>query len=130
MSDETPVGAHDRDSSPSELRSLIETAFLLGVGAASLSKDRLESLVDELVARGRQSRETVHTLTERLTEKSGQEVRAMLHRLDRTVLKNSEEGRFATVADLDDIDFRLRQIEHRIGLLETRIDRCTGGTDS
>ena len=51
---EESTGQTTVDSAPSAnmgIRDLIEWAFLIGMGAAALTKDRVESIVDELARR-------------------------------------------------------------------------------
>ena len=75
------------------LMDLMEQAFLLGLGVASLTKEKVDNTVDELVARGRMSRDEAREVVEKarargMREKSAiretvkEEVREMLERAD------------------------------------------------
>lgn len=45
---------------------LIERAFLMGIGAAMLAKDRVQELADELVERGKMNRDEAGTFVNRV----------------------------------------------------------------
>jgi len=126
MVEDTPGDSVEREPAASGVRGLMEHVFLLGVGAAALTKDRLQSVVDDFVARGRLSDEDGRTMVEKLAERSREEARTVMSRLDRSLRGTYKDLGLGTKGDLEDIDFRLRQIEHRLQLLESREDRCTG----
>lgn len=126
MAEDTPGDSVEREPAASAVRGLIEHAFLLGVGAAALTKDRLQGVVDDFVARGRLSDEDGRSMVDKLAERSREEARTVMSRLDRSLQGTYKDLGLGTKSDLEDIDFRLRQIEHRLQLLESREDRCTG----
>lgn len=104
----------EREGEPSlSARDLIETIFLVGVGAATLARERLGAAVDDLATRGRLNGEAAQAVWARVAGGG-----------------RHKAGTGADQIDGRDIDFRLRQIEHRLRLLESRVDRCTEDKDS
>ncbi len=99
-------------------RDLIEKTFLIGIGAAALTKDRIQELVDEFVKRGQLSREEGRDMVERLAARSREEARGALRRADSSFQSAMRELGFVTKKDLEDLELRLRQLEHRVALLE------------
>jgi len=108
------------------VRDLVERAFLLGVGAAALTKDRVQDLVEELVKRGQLSGEEGREVADRLVARSREEARAAAKRADSSLQGAYREIGLVTRREFEDIEFRLRQLEHRVQLLEAAEDATSG----
>ena len=122
---EESTGQTTTDSAPSGnvgIRDLIERAFLIGMGAAALTKDRVESIVDELARRGQLSGEEGKDTVEKLVARSREEARTALQRADSSMRGTYRNLGLVTKRELEDVDFRVRQLEHRTQLLETAAD--------
>lgn len=100
------------------VRDLIERVFLAGIGAAALTKDRIEELVDDLVKRGHLDADEGRDMVERLAERSREEARAAIKKADSSLQGLYRDLGLATRRDLEDVDLRLRQLELRVQLLE------------
>lgn len=65
---------HDNDKTQSKTphteTGLIEKAFLMGMGAAFMAKDKVEEFADEMVKRGQISREDSDSFTGRLVDQA------------------------------------------------------------
>ena len=109
------------------LRELIERTFLLGVGAAALSKDRIQDVVEEYVRRGELSGEEGRDMVDRLMSRSREEARSAMKKADSSLQSAFREMGLVNKKDVEDIDFRLRQLEHRIQLLEAAADAPSTG---
>ena len=109
------------------IRDLIERTFLVGMGAAALTKDRVQELVAEFVHRGQLSGEDGREMVERLVTRSRDEARSALKRADSSVQRAYRDLGLITKCEVEDLDFRLRQIEHRVRLLEAAADSGTRG---
>ena len=107
------------------LRDVIERTLLVGLGAAALTKDRAQKVVDEFVRRGQLSAEEGRDMVEGLASRSRDEARSMLKSADSSVQTVFREIGIASRREVEDIDFRLRQIEHRLTLLERESDSST-----
>jgi polyhydroxyalkanoate synthesis regulator phasin len=73
--DETS-GEKRQAAAPQSLKDLVERLFLLGVGAAALSKDRLQEIVEELVRRGHLSRDEGRDMVDKLVARTAMRPRA------------------------------------------------------
>jgi len=104
------------------VRDLMERVFLAGIGAAALTKDRIQELVDDLVKRGHLDAEEGREVVERLGERSREEARAALKKADTSLQGLYRDLGLATRRDLEDMDLRLRQLELRVQLLERAAD--------
>ncbi|MBC7292704.1 MAG: hypothetical protein H5T84_01130, partial [Thermoleophilia bacterium] len=96
------------------VRDLIEKTFLLGVGAAVLTKERVEEVIDEFVRRGQLSREEGRDMVNKLVDRSKEEARSFLKRADSTLQGTYRELGLLTRKEAEDLEFRLRQLEHRV----------------
>ncbi|MGB4594162.1 MAG: hypothetical protein WBI63_10380 [Coriobacteriia bacterium] len=101
----------DEKTSTSDDLGLIEKAFLMGVGAALVAKEKVEELADELVDRGKLTREQSDTFVNRLANKADETGRSV----QTTVAKETEKVvagmGLASAKDLDDIRGELTEIK-------------------
>jgi polyhydroxyalkanoate synthesis regulator phasin len=105
-------------SSGQSIRDLIERTFLIGVGAAAFTKDRVQELVDEFVRRGELSSDEGREMVDRLVARSRHEARSAVRRYDSTLQGALRDLGLATRRELEDLEMRVRQLEHRLTLLE------------
>jgi polyhydroxyalkanoate synthesis regulator phasin len=112
----------EQQSTAQGVRDLIERTFLVGVGAAALTKERVQGLVEEFVRRGQLSGDEGREMVERLVSRSKSEAQSVLKKADSSLHGAYRDMGLATRRELEDLDFRLRQVEHRIRLLEETSD--------
>ncbi len=117
------ASAQNRSSSTGQsIRDLIERVFLLGVGAAALTKDRAQEVVEELVHRGHLSGEEGRDMVENLVARSREETRSAMKKADSSLQGAYREMGLVSRRELEDMDLRMRQLEHRVQLLEAATD--------
>ena len=100
------------------IRDLIERTFLIGVGAAAFTKDRVQDLVEEFVRRGELSGDEGREMVDRLVARSRDEARSAVKRADSSLQGALRDFGITTRRDLEDLEMRVRQLEHRLALLE------------
>jgi polyhydroxyalkanoate synthesis regulator phasin len=99
-------------------RDLLEQLLLAGVGAVSLTAERIEELVDAVVERGGVQRDEARAAIEdlvsrwrgdatRVTERAGAGLHGMLRELGLVLRSEYEE-----------LELRVAQLEHRLKLVE------------
>jgi polyhydroxyalkanoate synthesis regulator phasin len=115
-------GERDLNQAAQSIKDLLERTFLLGVGAAALTKDRIQTLVDEFVRRGQLSAEEGKGMVDDLMDRSKQQARSAVGKANSSLQGAYRDLGLATKRETEDIDLRLRQLEHRIRLLEAAID--------
>jgi polyhydroxyalkanoate synthesis regulator phasin len=126
----SPDPEEERPESGATLRDLLEKTFLLGVGAATITLDKAREAIEGFVERGHISAEDGRRLTEEVGERSREEVKVVLGRMQSGMQSTYKEAGLATKTDVEDVDFRIRQLEHRIRLLEEAADQgVIGGTE-
>lgn len=109
-------------SAVSGMRDIIERTLLVGLGAASFTIDRLQAVADEFVKRGQLSKEEGRQLVDDLAERSKEEAKSALRTADSGLQAAYRELGLSTKRELEDLEFRIRQLEHRIALLERQAD--------
>ncbi|HJZ62586.1 MAG TPA: hypothetical protein VKD47_10575 [Miltoncostaeaceae bacterium] len=103
-------------------REAVEQAILVSVGAASLTRDRAESIVNELVARGTLGREEGTAMLGRLMARVRGEGPpspvGLLGKVEGGAQAAFRELGLATRSDLLELRIRLAELERRLVLLE------------
>jgi polyhydroxyalkanoate synthesis regulator phasin len=105
-------------AAPAELRDFAEKFVLAGVGAVALTAERVDTLAEELSARGGMGREEARAVLEeavgrwrnesvRLSERTGAGLSGLFHELG-----------LVTRDELEELELRIAQLEHRLRLLE------------
>jgi polyhydroxyalkanoate synthesis regulator phasin len=115
-------GDRERSQGTQSLKDLLERTFLVGVGAAALTKDRVQAIVDEFVRRGQLSAEEGRGMVDNLMERSKEQARSAMGKANSSLQGAYRDLGLATKQETEDIDFRLRQLEHRVRLLEAAVD--------
>jgi polyhydroxyalkanoate synthesis regulator phasin len=101
------------------VREGIEHAVLLSIGAASLTRERAEAAVAELVRKGQVGGDEGKVVVERLMARvRGEGAPGLIGALEGGVQGVLRELGVVTRAELEDVQLRLMELEHRISLLE------------
>lgn len=93
---------------------LIERAFLMGIGAAMLAKDRVQELADELVSRGKMTRDEAGTFVNRMYAEADEANRNMQTAWARQMEMVISGMGLASKKDVDDIRDELTEIKTMI----------------
>jgi polyhydroxyalkanoate synthesis regulator phasin len=103
------------------VREGIEAAVLLSIGAASLTRERAEAAVAELVRKGQVGGEEGSVIVDRLMARvrgEGAPSGGIVGRLEGGVQGVLREFGVVTRGELEDVQLRLVELEHRISQLE------------
>lgn len=103
------------------VREGIEQAVLLSIGAAALTRERAEAAVAELVRKGQVGGEEGAVVVDRLMARvrgEGTVGAGIMGKLEGGVQGVLREFGVVTRAELEDVQLRLMELEHRISLLE------------
>jgi len=101
-------------------REAVEQAIFVAVGAASLTRDRAQAIVDDLVRRGQMTDEEGRVTVENLMAKvkASGDGQGIVGRIEGGVHGLLRELGIAQRDDIADVDQRIAELEHRIRLLE------------
>jgi polyhydroxyalkanoate synthesis regulator phasin len=105
-------------AAPAELREIAEKFVLAGVGAVALTAERADALADELAARGGLGREEARALVEELVGRWRNESARLGERTGAGMAGLFRELGLVTRDELEELELRVAQLEHRLRLLE------------
>lgn len=114
----------DEKTGAGEDLGLIEKAFLMGVGAAMLAKDKVEELADELVQRGKLTSEQSDTFVNRLVTQAESTSKSVENTVTREVERAVSGMGLASAKDLEEVRAELTEIKALIASL-----RPAGGSE-
>jgi polyhydroxyalkanoate synthesis regulator phasin len=97
---------------------LVEKAFLMGLGAAFFAKDKAEELADELVQRGKISREDTESFTGRLVDQADSAAGSAQKTVSDETAKVVQRMGLASKADLDRLESELAEIKALIASMK------------
>jgi polyhydroxyalkanoate synthesis regulator phasin len=103
------------------VREAIERTIILSVGAASLTRERAEAVVDDFVRRGELAGDEARGIVDRVMARvrgEGAQGSGLLDRLEVGMRGALREVGVVTRAELEDVLLRMAEIEHRLRLLE------------
>ena len=106
---------------------LIERIMLLGIGAASLTKEKVDELVDELVERGRISREEGQRLAEKASDRVRSESAEAESRFSEAYQETLRSMGIATREHIDELERRMNVLEARVYGKPSRIQEPETG---
>ena len=93
---------------------ILRKVMFAGVGAFSLTKEKAEKLVEELVEKGEVGAEDAKTFVKELLEKGQQEKEAIKENVSIEVTKLKENWGLVTKKDLERIEQRLAALEAKL----------------
>jgi polyhydroxyalkanoate synthesis regulator phasin len=103
------------------VREGLEQAVLLSIGAAALTRERAETAVAELVRKGQMGGEEGKVVVDRLMARvrgEGVDGHGLIGRIEGGMQGLLRELGVVTRAELEDVQMRLMELEHRISLVE------------
>jgi polyhydroxyalkanoate synthesis regulator phasin len=104
-------------------RELLERIALSAVGAVALTAERADAIAEELADRGIARRDEARALIEDLSSRWRGDATRLGERAGTTLDTVFRELGLATKDDLEELDLRIAQLEHRLSLLEEPPER-------
>ncbi|HEX2291898.1 MAG TPA: hypothetical protein VHK46_00400 [Gaiellaceae bacterium] len=101
-------------------RDLLERVVLAAVGAAALTAERADALAEELAERGTLRRDEARALIEEYSTRWRGDATRLGERAGTTLDRLFSELGLVTKDDVEELELRLAQLEHRLRLLEER----------
>ena len=98
---------------------LIKKSIYLGMGAATVTKEKIESLVDELIEKGQLKKEEKPGVVKDLMDKIEKEERELTDKIKSEIQKSIEELGLATKKDIDELNKKLKNLEKMLSNKES-----------
>jgi polyhydroxyalkanoate synthesis regulator phasin len=110
-----PSSKRDREEEEiMTLTSLIRKGLLVGLGAAVLTKERAESLVDELVDKGELTQKDRPKAVQELLNWAEEEERSLQQKVKETLAQVVRDLNLPTKEDLKRLESKLERLEKRL----------------
>ena len=106
----------------------LERLILLQVGAAAVTRERVQEAVDRLIEQGRMEREEGRTMVENVMSRARERSSGARALVDASVQQGLRATGVPNREVYEDILFRVEQLEHRVRLLEDRPATPPGAT--
>jgi len=107
----------DEKPSPAQDTGLIEKAFLIGIGAAMLAKEKTEELAEELIRRGTLSRDQSESFVNRLATQAEEARKAAQNAVAHETGRIVTGAGLASAKDVEEIRSELTEIKALIASL-------------
>ncbi len=108
---EDPATDEVRNESVTTDAGFIESVFLLGLGAASATKDAVESLSKDLVERGKMSQQDATKFAQDLARRADESTKGLQDKANEGTTKAAGFAGFATKADVARIEGEIAEIK-------------------
>jgi polyhydroxyalkanoate synthesis regulator phasin len=112
------------------MSNLFERSILMAIGAAAITREMAESLTEQFVQRGQSTTEEGRQAVGELVDRAKDETRQVKGRLDHSLSRTFRDMGLATHDQVEDMELKLAQIEHRLSLLETVQERLVAERDA
>ena len=96
------------------MKELIEKTVMMGVGAASITRDKVQALVDEFVKRGELTREEGQKLVEEASERAAVEGASIKEKATDTYQETLRTLGIATRESVEELDRRIAVLEAKV----------------
>lgn len=104
--------------SDGSVRDLLERIALAAVGAAALTAERADALAEELADRGMVRRDEARALIDEVSTRWRGDATRLGERAGTTLDRMFRELGLVTQDDVEELELRIAQLEHRLKLLE------------
>ncbi|HEV2902729.1 MAG TPA: hypothetical protein VGW30_05655 [Gaiellaceae bacterium] len=104
-------------------RDLLERIALAAVGAAALTAERADALADELSDRGMVRRDEARALIDEVSARWRGDATRLGEKAGTTLDRLFRELGLITKDDVEELELRIAQLEHRLRLLEDSPER-------
>lgn len=108
------IGGFDMVEPKSDVTDVFERMFLLGVGVFSLTKEKVESAVNDLVERGKLSTEEGRSLISEIGERGMKEKDAVTNYVSEMVRKTIDRSDLASKRDLARLEAEIADLKKRL----------------
>jgi polyhydroxyalkanoate synthesis regulator phasin len=93
---------------------LIKKSIYLGLGVLTITKEKIEILVDELIEKGQISKEEKPKILQDIIQRINQEQKALSTKVRMMVKKAIDELGLVTKKDVEELNSRLEEIEKKV----------------
>jgi polyhydroxyalkanoate synthesis regulator phasin len=104
------------------MSNLFERSIFLSIGVAAVAKELADTLTEELVKRGATTTEEGRQAFEEVVDKAKGEASTMRGKFDSKIQRGYRDMGVATSEQVDEMQLKIAQLEHRMTLLEAAFE--------
>ena len=93
---------------------IIKKSIYLGLGAASVTKEKVEGLLDELIKKGQLSKDEKSKAIKEIMDKVEKEEKEILKKIKTVVKEAADTVGVATQKDIDSLKKRVKELESKL----------------
>ncbi len=93
---------------------IIKKSIYLGLGAASVTKEKAESLIDELIEKGQLAKEEKSKAIKEVMDKIEKEEKEIVKKIKTVVKEAADTVGVATQKDIDSLKKRVKELESKL----------------
>lgn len=108
------------------MANLIERSIMLTIGVAAVMREVADSLTEELVKRGEATTQEGRQAFDEAVDKAKDEARTLRDRFDSQVQRGYRDVGIASSDQLEEMQLKIAQLEHRVSLLEKEHEAVAG----
>jgi len=97
---------------------LLKRTLLAGIGAAALTREKIDGLVDELVEKGEIASKEGPKLVKELLQESQKAKKELEERVEEATQKALKKLRLATRAEIEELEAKVEELKKKVGKTE------------
>jgi polyhydroxyalkanoate synthesis regulator phasin len=103
---------------PVDFAGIIEDAFLMGIGVAEVTKDKVTELANEMIERGKMSESDAKKVADKINEVAADQQEAIRKTVTRETDKAIKESGVASKEDVDDLKSQVAELKDMIAKMQ------------
>lgn len=114
-------GARERSA---HVKDIIKEGLLVGLGAALLTREKIEENLRKLVEEGKISSHEARSTAERIFEKGQSEFKELQEMLQKNVSSKLQDLDLASRSEMEEVTKRMHDLESKLQALDIRLAAC------
>jgi polyhydroxyalkanoate synthesis regulator phasin len=103
---------------PVDLAGIMEDVFLMGIGVAEVTKDKVTELANEMIERGKMSESDAKKVADKINEVASDQQEAIRKTVTRETDKVIKESNVASKDDVDDLKAQVSELKEMIAKMQ------------
>ena len=103
---------------PVDFAGIMEDAFLMGIGVAEVTKDKVTELANEMIERGKMSESDAKKVADKINEVAADQQEAIRKTVTRETGKAIKESNVASKDDVDDLKAQVAELKDMIAKMQ------------
>jgi polyhydroxyalkanoate synthesis regulator phasin len=111
--------AKKKSDLPVDLAGIMEDVFLMGIGVAEVTKDKVTELANEMIERGKMSESDAKKVADKINEVAADQQETIRKTVTRETDKVIKESNVASKNDVDDLKAQVAELKEMIAKMQS-----------